>query len=45
MDQKEKLECPVFLVKVEDPDLLDHLVISDHKVSKVMSVTEVPLVK
>jgi len=44
-DQKENLECLVFPEKVEDPDLLDHLEMLAHKVSKVTLVTEVLLVK
>jgi len=45
MDQKEKSECLVFLVKAEDLDLLADPEMSVHKVSKVTSVTEVLLVR
>lgn len=44
-DQRENLECLVFPEKVEDPDLLDHLEMLAHKVSKVTLVTEALLVK
>jgi len=45
MDQREKLECLVFLEKVEDLDLLDRPEILAHKVSKVTLVTEALQVK